>query len=236
MDTAALDGRWDRLKMFASKPTDRQTPLAPPLALAFLAVALGIPAQAQRAPDTRAAPARSAPPLARKLILRGVPNFGEVTPTLYRGGQPSREGFRNLAKMAINIVVDLRGSRESERRLVNSLGMQYVPLPWRCYHPRDEPLAKFLLLIRENSGKRIFVHCSAGDDRTGMDIAAYRMAVQGWTPAEARKEMEAFGETWFHRMLCPGLPSYEKEFPARFKTSPAFASLRSEKPAAAPRR
>ena len=67
-----------------------------------------------------------------KLKLRGVPQFGQVTRTLYRGAQPSKEGFANLSKLGINIVVDLRGNRSSERRIVTALGMTYVPLPWRC--------------------------------------------------------------------------------------------------------
>jgi len=163
--------------------------------------------------------------IARKLTLKGVPNFGEVTPMLYRGAQPTKEGFENLARMGISIVVDLRGSRESEREEVTKLGMQYVAIPWRCFHPKDAAFAQFLTLLRENRGKKIFVHCRTGDDRTGMDIAAYRIAEQGWTAQEARKEMEAYGVSWFHRMICPGLSSYEEKFPERFETSPAFKNL-----------
>jgi len=29
-------------------------------------------------------------------------------------------------------VVDLRGSRDTERKIVTHLGMQYVAMPWRC--------------------------------------------------------------------------------------------------------
>ena len=170
----------------------------------------------------------------RKLTLKGVSNFGEVTPTLYRGAQPSKEGFRDLAKMGINIVVDLRGSRESERQLVTKLGMRYVAIPWRCFHPRDDPIARFLELLRENPGKKVFVHCRTGDDRTGMDIAAFRIADQGWTAQEARREMEAFHFSLFHRTICPGLSSYEKTFPQRFKTSPAFENLRTAEHTAKP--
>ena len=49
-----------------------------------------------------------------KSMRKNLPNFGEATTTLYRGGQPSKEGFRTLAKMGVNIVVDLRGSRDSD--------------------------------------------------------------------------------------------------------------------------
>jgi tyrosine-protein phosphatase SIW14 len=164
-----------------------------------------------------------------RLKVQGVPNFGKVSPTLYRGAQPSKEGFANLHKLGINIVVDLRGSRASERGLVNGLGMQYVALPWHCYNPSDENIAQFLKLLRDNPGKKVFVHCRVGDDRTGMEIAAYRMAEQGWTAEEARKEMEVFGVNWFHRTICPRLESYEKEFPERFKSSPAFRDLRLDK-------
>jgi hypothetical protein len=67
-----------------------------------------------------------------------------------------------------------------------------------------------------------------------MDIAAYRIAEQGWTAEEARKEMEAYGVNWFHKAICFPLSSYEKGFPERFKTSAAFESLRSTKHAPEP--
>ncbi len=184
---------------------------------------------AQTPPPKASVPLETKRAVATRLKLQGVPNFGEVTPTLYRGAQPSKEGFTNLHELGINVVVDLRGSRASERQVVTGLGMRYVALPWHCFSPRDEHFAQFLALLRENPGKKVFVHCRLGDDRTGMEIAAYRMAEQGWTAEEARREMEVFGVNWFHRTICPTLGSYEKQFPDRFKTSPAFQGLRSDK-------
>src|SRR5204862_3128136 len=73
-------------------------------------------------------PARSAQHSpAKKLTIPGVKNFGEVTPLLYRGAQPSPEGFKTLAGMGINIVVDARLSgKDAENKTVTGLGMQYV--------------------------------------------------------------------------------------------------------------
>ena len=160
-------------------------------------------------------------------MRKNLPNFGEATPTLYRGGQPSRRGFSILAERGINIVVDLRGSRESERRIVTHLGMRYVAMHWYCSFPKDKTFAQFLRLVRENQGKKIFVHCRLGDDRTGMMIAAYRMAQEGWSAERAEKEMEKYGFDFAHRrLICPGLSHYEEEFPEHFKTSPAFRDLR----------
>src|ERR1700682_786362 len=76
-------------------------------------------------------------PLTSKSMRHALPNFGHPTTTLYRGGQPSKEGFRRLSKMGIDIVVDLRGNRDGERKLVTSLGMRYVPMRWWCSRPHD---------------------------------------------------------------------------------------------------
>lgn len=159
----------------------------------------------------------------KKLTLQGVGNFGEVTPTLYRGAQPNREGYQALAKMGVNLVVDTRLSgRDKERKEVEKAGMQYVAIPWHCVLPRDETFARFLSVLRQNPGKKVFVHCRYGDDRTGMMIAAYRMAFEGWTAEEARKEMEQFG---FNHVVCPTLGHYEKSFPERLRKSPSFRDL-----------
>jgi protein tyrosine phosphatase (PTP) superfamily phosphohydrolase (DUF442 family) len=164
---------------------------------------------------------------AQKLSLEGVPVFAQVTPTLYRGAQPTDEGFRNLAEMGVKIVVDQRGSREKEREQVTKLGMQYVAIPWHCPLPEDSVFARFLTLLRDNPVTKVFVHCLSGQDRTGMEIAAYRMAEQGWSAEEAKQEMEAFGFSRIHRWRCPSLSSYEERFPERFKESPAFKDLRA---------
>src|SRR5215471_7867120 len=167
--------------------------------------------------------------IARKVSAEGVPNMAEVTPRLYRGGQPSEKGLETLARMGIGIVVDGRGesgARRRERQRVTKLGMQYVEMPWHCPFPRDRVFARFLRLVRDNPHKKIFVHCRLGDDRVGMMIAAYRMAEQHWTAAEAMHEMQADGFTWSHHLICPGLARYERSFPKRFRTRPEFRSLR----------
>ncbi len=196
--------------------------------LALLAVTICAIADVYQAGSTSSSPADTSHSFARKLTLEGVPNFGEVTPRLYRGGQPTKKGFEGLAKMGIVIVVDAREFHERERNEVTSLGMRYVAIPWHCFYPKDAIFAQFLEVLRESPEKKIFIHCNLGDDRTGMMIAAYRMAEQGWTAEEAKKEMEAFGFSFFHHLYCPGLSSYEAKFPQQFKTSPAFQSLHPE--------
>jgi protein tyrosine phosphatase (PTP) superfamily phosphohydrolase (DUF442 family) len=156
-----------------------------------------------------------------------IPDFGEVSLSLYRGGQPKKQGFETLAKMGIQIVVDMRGNRKSEREEVTRLGMQYVPMPWECSFPKDRIFAAFITLIRTNPQRKIFVHCRVGDDRTGMMVAAYRMAEQGWSAERAEKEMISFGFNFIHRhLICQRLERYERDFPNRFATRPEFEELR----------
>ena len=159
------------------------------------------------------------------LKAKGIPNFGQVTPALYRGGQPSGEGFEKLAHMGIDIVVDTGRSKRDEM-LIKNLGMAYISLPWYCPFPKDEVFERFIKITREHPGKKIFVHCRLGDDRTGMMIAAYRMGQQGWTAKEAMQEMHEFGYRGVHHLMCPGLARYEKSFPHRLQNKPVFENLR----------
>jgi len=163
--------------------------------------------------------------MGQHLKAKGIPNFGQVTRTLYRGGQPSAEGFEKLARMGIDIVVDTGRSKRDET-LIKKVGMAYISLPWYCPFPKDEVFERFIKITRENPRKKIFVHCRLGDDRTGMMIAAYRMGQQGWTAKEAMQEMHEFGYRGVHHLMCPGLAGYEKSFPQRLRNEPAFENLR----------
>jgi hypothetical protein len=65
-------------------------------------------------------------------FLSGVDNFQRVDDHVYRGAQPTPEGFANLSKLGIQTVIDLRepGDRSStERKWVTDAGMRYVSVP-----------------------------------------------------------------------------------------------------------
>jgi tyrosine-protein phosphatase SIW14 len=195
------------------------------------AAAAGPAAEDQNTPN-QASQAHAVRVHGEKRKVKGIDNFGKVTPMLSRGGQPNQKGFEELKKMGVDIIVDTRSNRSnqsSEAKQVNKLGMKYVPLSWHCPFPHDEVFAKFLKLMRENADKKVFVHCRLGDDRTGMMIAAYRMA-EGWSADDAMLEMKAFGFSGVHHLICPRLASYERSFPKRLKNDPAFEGVRSLPP------
>jgi protein tyrosine/serine phosphatase len=188
----------------------------------FLCLAIG----AAASPQADHVTAKSHRSDATRLHNKEIVKFARVTPTLYRGGQPSLKGLEELRKMNVAIVVDMRsGNRKSEEKVVNKLGMKYVHISWHCPLPTDKPFASFLEVIEQNPGKKVFVHCRLGDDRTGMAVASYRMAEEGWSADEAMNEMRDFGFNSAHHMICPGLAGYEKSFPERLKKDDAFKDL-----------
>jgi tyrosine-protein phosphatase SIW14 len=164
----------------------------------------------------------------------GLQNFAQITPTLFRGGRPTEEGLACLAKMGFSIVISSEGKYKDLRKPVERLGMRYVSMFWECSFPEDHTFAKFLQLLRDNPGKKVFVYCHYGDDRTGMMIAAYRIAEQGWSAEEAKEEMKDFGFNFFHRRICTGLSDYENHFPQHWREGHAFENLRSTSPPTQP--
>jgi tyrosine-protein phosphatase SIW14 len=161
----------------------------------------------------------------------GLQNFAQINPTLFRGGRPTEEGLACLQKMGVTIVISLEGKYKVLRKPVERLGMQYVSMFWECSFPKDEIFARFLQLLRDNPGKKVFVYCHYGNDRTSMMIAAYRIAEQGWSAEEAKEEMKDFGFDFFHRRICSGLSEYEDHFPEHWREHRAFEKLRSSSPA-----
>lgn len=189
-------------------------------ALVLAATQSGIPRQ--HAPSSSRPSGDDESQYGHRVVAPGLTHFIEVTPMLFRGGRPTDVGLETLAGMGIGIVIDGGGFHRHERHEATRLGMQYVAIPWHCPFPRDHTFVQFLSLVRHNPNKKIFVHCRLGDDRVGMMIAAYRMAVDHWTAEQAMGEMKANGFAFWHHLICPGLAAYEKQFPARYKANPAF--------------
>lgn len=122
----------------------------------------------------------------------GVPNFVKVSDALYRGGQPSPEGFANLKAMGIRTIVDTAFFVWSRDKL-DGYGFRYACLPINPNQPHEYPLLQFLKLMQDQENHPVFVHCLTGADRTGMHVAAYRLHVQKWPKQKVLAEMDAYG-------------------------------------------
>lgn len=130
--------------------------------------------------------------LAPRNDLPGLTNFAQVSPNLYRGAQPTAEGFGALKKMGIKTVVSLR-TLHSDRDLLQGTGLRYAHFQCKAWHPEEEDVVKFLKLMQDPANHPVFVHCQQGSDRTGMMVTVYRITTEGWTPDAAMAELPNFG-------------------------------------------
>jgi tyrosine-protein phosphatase SIW14 len=172
---------------------------------------------------------RSIRTFGEKLKVPGVPNAGKVNDLLYRGAQPRPAGYEQLKHLGVTMVVDLRntGPKSPERQAVEAQGMRYVSIATSAYFgPTDHQVATFLQLLRDNPKEKTFVHCYFGDDRTGVMIAAYRIAEEHWSADQAYNEMRFFH---FHTYLLL-MAHYIKRFPGDFASSPEFTEIRGASP------
>jgi protein tyrosine/serine phosphatase len=164
---------------------------------------------------------------------RGLHNFGRVTDNLYRGGQPTSDGFQTLHTMGVGIVVNFREEGTevtTEKRQVESLGMKSVDIPWSANRdPSSAQVIEFLDLVRANPDTKIYVHCRRGADRTGVMVAAYRIAVEHKPVAEAVSEMHHYHYDW---LLRSQLKRYIESLPGLLQNDPQFANYRPQASAA----
>ena len=120
--------------------------------------------------------------------INGIKNFHKVSEVLYRGAQPNENGYKELAKLGIKTVVDLRVIPQ-DKELIKSLGMQPIQIPINPLDMKDKYAKEFLSIMANPANYPVFVHCRYGSDRTGTMVALYRIYFQHWTKENALKEM-----------------------------------------------
>src|SRR6266403_805392 len=177
------------------------------LALLFSFVLVSGCARSARSAD----PAHSSgPPFAEKIQLNGVSYVGKINDFLYRGSQPNEQGIQQLKKIGVTTIVDLRGERQgtvaTERKRAEALGMRLVNI------------------LQKQPKETVYVHCWLGNDRTGVFVAAYRIAFERWSAERALEEMYFFR---FKGFWHPAMKTYIRNFPAHFTESPPFAPFRN---------
>jgi hypothetical protein len=129
----------------------------------------------------------------------------EVEPGLWRSNQPTtRLDWLKIRDLGVKYVVKLNmpseGSDDGAREIgliVYELGIEprgdlasITKLP-------DEKLLRAAEAVIDDGGG-VLVHCTHGEDRTGLVIGRHRVLADGWTKARAYREMLEHG---FHPVL-----------------------------------
>jgi protein tyrosine phosphatase (PTP) superfamily phosphohydrolase (DUF442 family) len=142
---------------------------------------------------------------AERIELTGLPNFYKVSNELYRGAQPTADGMKQLEKLGVKTVINLR-SIHSDSNEIKGTDLSYVHIGMTAWRINDNDVIRLLRVITDKTRTPVFVHCQHGSDRTGTMCAIYRIAVQGWSKDEAIEEMTK-GGFGFNR-IWRNLPKY----------------------------
>jgi protein tyrosine phosphatase (PTP) superfamily phosphohydrolase (DUF442 family) len=139
---------------------------------------------------TKSSTARVRPEHWAQPVLGGsVDNWFQVSPELHRCAQPTKAGMQALAAFGIRSVVNLR-EFHSDADEVAGTPLQLTELQLDAGELTYPQLVAALAAV-VRAPKPVVVHCWQGADRTGAVVAAWRIAVQGWSAAAASDEMVA---------------------------------------------
>jgi protein tyrosine/serine phosphatase len=138
-------------------------------------------------------------------------NFHQVHPGIFRGGEPiGAKAMDFLRAKHVKTDIDLQSNESdsktfgetpagiaSERQMANARGIVFVSAPMDASVPVDANVAfqifSVLGQIHDPSHQPVYVHCLAGKDRTGLVMALYRVAYDGWSIEDAHDEMLKYG-------------------------------------------
>ncbi len=113
-----------------------------------------------------------------------IVRFLQVDKTLYRGGKPNEKQLESLKTIGIDTIIDFstgygaKTQGRTEKQITENLKMNYINLPFPSFeNPPEEYIAKFFDIVEEarNNGKKVFIHCTHGKDRTGLFAGMYKL-------------------------------------------------------------
>lgn len=139
--------------------------------------------------------------------IRNFHKFAAEAGTIYRGAQPT--GKENeAAAIGVNSVLifkkPVRSDVDKEIQRWKQLGfdetqIHHIPAEWQGQDPAQDcefAVAALQLMKQalETPDSQLYVHCTAGEDRTGLLMGLTRVLREGWTVDQAfRNEMCAYG-------------------------------------------
>ncbi len=147
---------------------------------------------------------------------KDLPNFHQVNTNLYRGGQPTEAGVKELAGMGVKTIINLRGAGEDSKHeeiWAQKSGIKIISVNLKnWFEPKTEDIERIIKDIDTPEYQPVFVHCRRGADRTGTVIAVYRITHDNWTAKQAIDEAKTFDFGWWQFWMKDYIHDYYRDF------------------------
>lgn len=127
-----------------------------------------------------------------------LPNkFRRISGQIYAGAAPTSEQIKDMQhRFGLQAVLSLDHDAGIKiAPTLSSLKIKHFLLP---INPGESIIGSNLKYLANNirqilSNQPIYIHCLAGQDRTGLIQAIFRVKVQNWQPDKAIAEVKQFG-------------------------------------------
>jgi len=153
---------------------------------------------------------------AKKISSTSLKNLYQLNDSIYRCEQPDSNAFKELSKIGIKSLLDLK-KNHTDSAIVSKAPVHIYNVGMDADDFTDKEIVNALKIIH-TAPKPIVVHCQHGADRTGVVIAMYRICFQNWTKEQAIDEMKNGGYNFHENHV--NIPEYiNKVDVARIKKS-----------------
>jgi hypothetical protein len=137
----------------------------------------------------------------------------KVSDTLTRGSRIDKpEGYASLKAQGFKGIVDLTAEGTGDAKNAPAAGLNTLNVKIiDNSSPNNAQMKQFLDFATNPANQPAYVHCEAGKGRTGVAVACYRMAVQGWSADQAIADGNKLG------LALPNQIDFIREFSADLK-------------------
>lgn len=151
-----------------------------------------------------------------KVSDKDVPNFAQINENLYRGAQTTEIGVKELAKLGVKTIINLRGEDKNSRRekeWAQNAGVKFIAVDLKnWFKPKTEDIEQIIKYIDALENQPVFVHCRRGADRTGTVVAVYRITHDDFTAKQAIDEAKEFDFGWWQFWMKDYINDYYGNF------------------------
>jgi len=145
---------------------------------------------------------------AQPVVVEGVANLYQVSPTLYRSEQPTPLGMKNLEKLGIRTVINLRRMNNDEDE-VRGTSLRTERVKIYTWNIKDRHVIDVMRILGKPENGPFLIHCQHGSDRTGLMSAMYRILEQNWSVDDALAELTGGG--YGYHSIWTNVLSYVRE-------------------------